>query len=281
MGGSFLRLAVALVACLVMATPAQAAVTTHREEPQEPGDLPAQIVHSDAASDTITLRCAADGRLEVVGVGVTSFRCNDFFDLVVDAGDGNDTIDLSAMTQGPGNGRVAPVAFGNGGIDRLIGSRFADRLDGDNPGAILDNGGADTVYGGDGNDEIGAGAGRDLLYGQAGNDVITGGGDGDRMYGGPGNDGFSELADFPFLTRNNNDLIDGGPGKDHGFGGGGNDVMRGGPGNDYLDGQAGNDLLFGGTGRDYLRGGSGNDVLRGGPNLDQLLGGSGRNRLFQ
>jgi hypothetical protein len=67
-----------LVGCLLAVAPAHGAVTQQYEPPQQPGDLPSWSVASDAASDVITVRCASDGRLEVVGVGPARFRCADF-----------------------------------------------------------------------------------------------------------------------------------------------------------------------------------------------------------
>ena len=58
-------------------------------------------------------------------------------------------------------------AFGNGGDDRLYGSRYADLLDGGD-----DN---DVLFGLGGNDRIRGGAGDDLLEGGSGNDIMTGG----------------------------------------------------------------------------------------------------------
>ncbi|MFC4297050.1 retention module-containing protein [Castellaniella hirudinis] len=54
-----------------------------------------------------------------------------------------------------------------------------------------------------------------------------------------------------------------------------NDKLFGGDGDDVLFGQGGNDELHGGAGHDVLYGGSGNDVLHGGAGNDTLIGGDG------
>ena len=55
----------------------------------------------------------------------------------------------------------------------------------------------------------------------------------------------------------------------------GNDTLYGGAGNDSLSGGAGRDFLSGGYGNDVLDGGSDNDTLDGGAGNDQVLGGDG------
>lgn len=53
---------------------------------------------------------------------------------------------------------------------------------------ILGTAGADTLYGGGGNDCIVGGEGGDALYGEGGNDIIMGNDGFDSLYGGDGND---------------------------------------------------------------------------------------------
>jgi hypothetical protein len=111
-----------IVLSLVTAVPAGAAVTIHFE-PQ--GDLtpPMWIATGDDASNNIVVRCDADGRLAVDGVGAVSARCDDNFVLLVEGRLGDDVIDMSAMTLEPGAGSYdAPTrAQGDEGTDRIIG----------------------------------------------------------------------------------------------------------------------------------------------------------------
>jgi Ca2+-binding RTX toxin-like protein len=69
--------------------------------------------------------------------------------------------------------------------------------------------------------------------------------------------------------------INGGPGDDLVYAGGGNDIILGGSDQDILYGQAGDDTIWGKSGTDLLCGGSGNDTLEGDGNADTLWGGSG------
>lgn len=166
-----------------------------------------------------------------------------------------------------------------------------------------DNGMADALIGG---------AGNDILYGQGGNDILIADGANDSLtdianylndHGVAGMDhlDFSaghdlgqnigalgdalhnmnahELNDFANWAENN---LEGGGHKDGGdllFGGSGDDVLIGGAGHDTLVGGEGNDILMGGSGNDTLHGGDGNDILMGGSGNDVLIGGHGDNIL--
>jgi Ca2+-binding RTX toxin-like protein len=92
-------------------------------------------------------------------------------------------------------------------IQQVVGSAFDDVL-------IGRNAGADTLFGGAGDDSLDGNAGADRLFGDAGDDTLVGDGGADRLFGGAGNDSLS-----------------------------------GGDGNDWLEGGAGADTLDGGLGR--------------------------------
>ncbi|GAB3346839.1 cadherin domain-containing protein [Lysobacter tyrosinilyticus] len=66
------------------------------------------------------------------------------------------------------------------GIERVVGSSYADTLIGGT--------GDDVLEGGNGDDVLRGGAGNDLLDGGAGNDVLDAGPGGDQLIGGAGND---------------------------------------------------------------------------------------------
>src|SRR5262249_51340510 len=89
--------------------------------------------------------------------------------------------------------------------------------------------GNDTVYGGDGNDQLfgdnqyGGGNGNDVLYGDAGDDTLYGhdgnntlfGGDGnDRLFGCAGIDNFYGGPGDETINWNNDGVADGGTGSD-------------------------------------------------------------------
>jgi Ca2+-binding RTX toxin-like protein len=164
---------------------------------------------------------------------------------------------------------------GNGLIVRSVesldleGSRFGELLCGlggsDN---LRTGGGADTVFGGEGNDNISV-TGTDTagvrLFGEAGNDRLTGGRGSDFLEGDHAND----------LTGGH-DRLSGGGGADTLLGQRGDDRLSGEDGADRLDGGVGNDLLEGGAGIDTLIGGVGNDTLIGGGGRDILTGGAGQ-----
>jgi len=160
-------------------------------------------------------------------------------------------------------------------IENAIGTRFNDRINGDN----ADN----DLYGGSGDDLLIGLGGNDRLYGEDDNDTLIGSGGDDYLSGGAGNDWLNGVGGRDTLIGDSGDdmliggvgvdLIDGGTGRDDAFGNFGQDVISGGAGDDNLraggaadtvNGDAGNDRLVGGNGRDVLWGGAGNDVLFGG-----------------
>ena len=126
------------------------------------------------------------------------------------------------------NSPVRVSVLAGDGNDPVIGSRFAD-----------------TIDGGAGNDRLLGKSGGDVIHGDAGNDVLLGGHGKDHLDGGSGRD-----------------RLNGQAGSDTLSGGSANDTMIGGSGDDELDGGAGRDRLNGQSGRDTLRGGEGVDRLR-------------------
>lgn len=183
--------------------------------------------------------------------------------VVVEGGDGNDTL------------------IGHAGVDSILGGRGHD--------SISAGSGNDTLLGGDGNDTLRGEAGRDLLRGEKHNDQLLGGDGDDTCDGGAGEDTLSgEAGNDSLLGTTGNDLLSGGDGRDKIIGGdghdrlegnSGNDQINGGPGNDVIDGGAGNDFLEGQAGNDSLSGSTGDDTLLGGQDEDTLLGLAGHDRL--
>lgn len=133
-------------------------------------------------------------------------------------------------------------------------------------GGVNDTG-ADTLIGGDGNDRIFGIGGQNHIEGGAGDDQIYGGADDDVLLAGPGKD---EANGFQSI-----DTISGGGGNDLLFGQGAADVIHGRGGFDQLFGGPSGDQLFGNAGPDTIEGEGGNDALHGGTNNDVCLGGPG------
>ena len=176
-----------------------------------------------------------------------------------------------------------------------------------------ENGTADDIFGGSGNDLIFGGTGDNNLFGNAGDDLLVGGNgngdddlldgglDADTMVGLNGNDTYvvDDLLDVVVeaagantgtdtvettmaalsieLFANVENLTYTGVDADPfvGTGNAGNNVISGGDLADTLSGLDGNDTLNGGADNDTLIGGLGNDTLNGGAGADTMRGGAG------
>jgi Ca2+-binding RTX toxin-like protein len=207
------------------------------------------------------------------------------------------------------NSDLPSYAWGNAGVDTLIGGGGADRLYGGTWGDSLAGGAGndslfgdaadDTIYGGAGDDAIFGQSGSDALYGEDGNDSILASSGNDTIFGGEGDDylhghtGFDEIyggnGDDFIVGHAADDWISAGGGDDRVYGGGQNDTIFGEGGNDYLFGTAGenwisggdgNDRVYGGLGNDYLMGNDGDDRIRAYDGDDTLLGHAGADVLF-
>ena len=154
----------------------------------------------------------------------------------------------------------------------------------------VDNGMADALIGG---------AGNDILYGQGGNDILIADGSHDSLTDIAnylGDHGVASMDHLDFSAGHElgqnigvlgdalhnmnahdlNDFANWAEGHLEGSGhGNGGDLLYGGSGDDVLIGGAGPDTLVGGDGNDILFGGSGNDTLIGGHGDNILTGGSG------
>ncbi len=176
---------------------------------------------------------------------------------------GNDFIDA-----GLGNDMICGFA----GDDILIGGGKAF-IDGVQYGiGVADygvHGGADWIWGNDGDDMIFGGPGPDNLNGNKGSDQIFGGNGNDNIWGGPGHDypqnldPSINLQQFESVAAGGAIGLDGGKGNDNIFGGTGKDIIFGGEGADYMDGGGQNDRIFGSTdGGETLIGGQGEDIVK-------------------
>ncbi len=93
--------------------------------------------------------------------------------ITVDAGDGNDVVNLT-------NVNIRSNIYGGRGNDVLIGGKANDRIWGEE--------GWDVLIGRAGSDTLDGGAGRNLLFGGIGDDTLTGFRHLDHLFGGPGLD---------------------------------------------------------------------------------------------
>jgi Ca2+-binding RTX toxin-like protein len=212
------------------------------------------------------------------------------FTVVVNGGDGNDSVTVLAKTS-----EIAGVTLnGDGGDDVLTGADTND-----------------TLNGGDGNDRLVGAKGNDVMNGGTGNDALVwnNGDASDTNNGDAGNDvsevnGAPTLGDVFTLDPNGarvkfqrtnlvNFTIDASTERFQVNGLGGNDSVSasagvgaltllsvdGGVGNDTVNGSDGPDLILGGDGNDTLNGGGGDDRIVGDRGNDTMNGGAGDDTL--
>jgi serralysin len=179
-------------------------------------------------------------------------------------GPGYDTVEFSPATSAlvidwttPANGTGEAAGDAFSGVERIIGSYFADR--------IIGSGASDNLFGLDGADTLEGGAGDDTLIGWYGSDVLD---------GGPGFDSV-DYSYSPIGLRI--DLVD--PSASSGEAQGdsyiGVERIIASYRSDTLLGSAGNDILVGLDGADSIAGGVGDDLIFGGAGADTLDGGAG------
>jgi Ca2+-binding RTX toxin-like protein len=253
-------------------------------------------VSADGANDTISLT-AAGGFIAVNGTA-TTLAADDNAQIVVNAGDGRDTVDASGLAAAANYGSL--TINGEGGDDVLTGGADADTLnggDGDDREAGFR--GNDVMNGGNGNDTLvwNQGDGTDDTNGDAGADdtEINGSAVNDEtmqigVVGGKvrfdrtaqngqpvGNFGMNINTETTSINAlGGDDTITGAAGL-NGLtvlridGGTGNDAITGGDGADLIDGGDGNDVLSGGGGTDRIVGDRGNDTMNGGDGDDTLV----------
>jgi Ca2+-binding RTX toxin-like protein len=275
---------IAAVAAVALATPttASAAVTTSV-------NADTLTVTSDQEADTITL--AAAGGVITVNRQATTLAADDNAKIVVNAGDGADTVDAnalaaadySALTVNGGNGDDLLTGgsdndhlLGDGGNDRVVGFKGNDNLEGGDGNDVLvwNNGdNTDVMDGGAGADEVeinGAPTAGDIFTAapNAGRVLFTRSNlvpftvdfSAERLTvnGLGGDDTFNGAAGLAPLTLLS---LNGGSGDDSLSGGDGPDLVTGGDGNDRLNGNGGDDRVVGDRGADTLFGDDGNDTL--------------------
>ena len=223
---------------------------------------------------------------------------------VLDGGDGNDTITISAshtvtlgattvvnveqmtITSGSQNIVTNDATVGAGRTLTVDASTLTANMlwngqaEADGHFVIKSGSGRDTITGGALADTIEAGAANDTVSARAGDDLISGGAGNDTLSGGAGSDTIHGGADNDFLYgMDDNDTLHGGDGNDGVSGGDGDDLLSGGSGNDTLISSSGNDIARGGAGNDWIWGQKGDDHLSGGLGNDTVSGGDGADTL--
>jgi Ca2+-binding RTX toxin-like protein len=145
--------------------------------------------------------------------------------------------------------------------ENVIGSGFADRLDGTNSA-----------------NDLSGGAGNDTLYGYAGNDTIAGGAGNDTLDGGADLDTVSYASATGAVTvflwgsqATGADGTDAVYNTENVIGSGFADRLDGTNSANDLSGGAGADSLYGYAGADTITGGAGNDLLDGGADADRFV----------
>ncbi|MBO1908980.1 calcium-binding protein [Microvirga sp. 3-52] len=192
-------------------------------------------------------------------------------DVIVTAGPGDDYISawlgFDLLRGGLGRDYIDDT----GGNNLIIGDDALYTEDGG--GDWILSWGADTIFGGGGDDFINARGDDDLIDGGYGNDILWGGYGADAIAGGAGDDiiygGSGATIPYSFsITVNYSGITDTAIGARvwEGVAGGfalddnSTDYLSGGDGRDQLYGQGGDDTLDGGSGIDWMDGGSGNDT---------------------
>lgn len=121
----------------------------------------------------LTLRAGAGNDVIEVAPNVT-------VNIVVEGGDGDDTITTGAGDDRIDGGRGDDTISSGAGRDDVFGNSGRD--------VITGGAGVNIIHGGDGDDEITAGPGTNFIDGGAGDDLVRGGGASDILSGGTGND---------------------------------------------------------------------------------------------
>ncbi len=250
-----------------------------------PGSGPAlTFLHAENGSLTIDTGAGNDV------ISIDRLDNNFSGDLLLDGSGGNDRIVIANQSNVTGTINVS--ADGGEGRDTLDASAFTQ-------GAVLFGGaGNDKLIGGSGNDDLFGQAGADILTGGAGDDMLNGGADADVLIETTvvdlrltatalislivmpdevdnillNTDAVAEIERAELTGSASGNFIDATTFT-------GAVVLRGGGGNDELIGTASNDTLFGGSGNDTMSGLAGADVLNGDGNNDSLTGGQGNDQL--
>ena len=216
------------------------------------GGLQNDNMQGGAGNDVYYVNSSGDVTDETTGSGVDTVIVTAGSSHTLGTGIENLTITAAGTVSGTGN-VLANTMIGGDGNNNLSGGDGADTISGGL--------GADTLNGGAGIDSLTGGAGDDLYVLDSTSDVIVEAVD-------EGTDSVQIAATYT-LSANVENLTLGGTGNFNGTGSNvaniltgnsGDNILSGGDGADTLIGDAGADVLDGGTGADSLKGGLGDDV---------------------
>src|SRR5215207_1816880 len=224
-------------------------------------------VTSDADPDTITITAA--GGVLVVNGTPTAAPSNNTIDLVVDAGDGADTVNVNLVEDqaktvtvdgGPGNDILSGNDDPDPNFDDMEGGAGNDVLvwnPGDDSDVMDGDGGTDDIElnGGNGSEQFKATqSGARVIFERVSPGAFELDVTADRLVLN-GNGGDDRMDSDPAVTTAM--LLNGGTGADTLQGGGGADLIQGGEDADALTGGPGGDRLVGDRGADTMNGGDG------------------------
>jgi Ca2+-binding RTX toxin-like protein len=213
---------------------------------------------------------------------VGNVQVADITSININAGAGNNLIDLSGVDSNTFINLTSVSVRGNDGNDTIIGTLdLNDSLTGgDGDDTITGGLGNNVIDAGDGNDEVTSGAGDDTVDLGDGNDLLFAGLGNDSVRGSDGDDTISgEDGNDTIDSGNGADIINGNDGDDSLTTGFGDDLVNGDDGDDTISAGAGNDTVGGGLGDDRLLGNSQQDLINGGEGNDTINGGSGRDTI--
>jgi Ca2+-binding RTX toxin-like protein len=173
----------------------------------------------------------------------------------------NDGDDFAKVLGNIGRPTTFDGSFGNDTLDSRDGSDIIRGGPGnDEILDDIDNGGDDTIEGGEGDDTISLDGGNDNVTGGPGGDTVTmGTGDDTVRLDDVANDGPTGAAKN---VHSDVETVEGNGGSDNLFGNEAANTLRG---------DSGNDLIQGGGGGDQVDGGTGADELNGGPDVDTVV----------
>jgi len=252
------------------------------------GNSGVNVLNGQAGDDILDGEGGAD---TLIGGDGNDTLIADLEDVLIDGGEGVDTLDLSALTDGvrvdldvntpnPGpasqDGVIGQPEDGIALVDveNIIGSQGDDVLLGNNEINVIEGGaGNDSIHSFAGVDTIDGGEGIDTALFSAGPGVIVTlneEGSGQAFVNVDGEAGAE--SDFFFNFENVNGS------NNTGSANGGNDILTGNSQDNVLNGQAGDDILNGEGGADTLIGGDGDDLIISDA-LDTVDGGEGNDTI--